>query len=77
MNTKPRKLREEAQQCVRVADRTIDNRLAAALLAYACELEQRAKLIESTKNQLSRRSPLEKRSPKPRRASISSRPRLS
>jgi hypothetical protein len=44
-----KKLREEAQKCVRVADRTADNKVAAALLAYACQLEQRARLIESAK----------------------------
>jgi len=44
-----KKLREEARQCVRVADRTTDNKVAAALLAYACELEQRARLVESAK----------------------------
>jgi hypothetical protein len=43
-----KKLREEAQQCFRVADRTVD-KVAAALLAYACQLEQRARLIESTR----------------------------
>ena len=49
MNTKTHKLREEARQRVRTADRTIDNKLAAALLTYACELEQRARLIEKHK----------------------------
>ena len=44
-----KKLREEAQQCFRVADRTADNKVAAALMAYASELEQRARLIESAK----------------------------
>ena len=44
-----RKLREEAQQCFRVANLTADNRVAASLLAYACELEQRARMIESSK----------------------------
>jgi hypothetical protein len=44
-----KKLREEAQKCVRVADRTVDDKVAAALLAYACQLEQRARLIESPK----------------------------
>jgi len=44
-----KKLRKEAQKCFRVADRTADNKVAAALLAYACELEQRARLVESTK----------------------------
>jgi hypothetical protein len=45
-----KKLREEARQCVRVADRTTDNKVAA-LLAYACQLEQRARLIESAKKE--------------------------
>jgi len=49
MNMKTHKLREKARQCVQVADRTVDNKLAAALLAYACELEQRARLIEFTR----------------------------
>jgi len=31
------KLRDEALQCFRVADLTADNRVASALLAYACE----------------------------------------
>ena len=30
-------------------DRTADNKVAAALLTYACELKQRAKLIENAK----------------------------
>ena len=34
-----------------MADLTTDNTVAAALLAYACELEQRARLIESAKKQ--------------------------
>jgi hypothetical protein len=46
---KQSKLREEAERCVRVADLTADNKVAAALLAYACELEQRARLIENSK----------------------------
>jgi hypothetical protein len=50
-----KKLREEARQCIRVADRTADNKVAAALLAYACELEQRARLVESTKKKPDRR----------------------
>ena len=43
------KLRNEARRCVRVADRTADNKIAAALLAYACDLEQRARQIENAK----------------------------
>ena len=43
------KLRNEARRCVRVADRTADNKIAAALLAYACDLEQRARRIENAK----------------------------
>jgi hypothetical protein len=54
MNKKIHKPCEEAQQCSRVADRTWDNKVAAALLAYACELEQRARLIESAKKPVSR-----------------------
>ena len=46
---KVNKLRSEARQCVRVADRTADNKIAAALLAYACELEQRARQIDNAK----------------------------
>ena len=49
MKRKITKLREEARQCVQVADKTADDTLAAALLAYACTLEQRARLIEGTK----------------------------
>jgi len=48
------KLREEAQKCVRVADRMADNKVAAALLAYASELEQRARLIEQNKKKPAR-----------------------
>jgi hypothetical protein len=48
------KLRAEAQHCIRVADRTVDNTVAAALLAYACELEQRAQLIENSKKPISK-----------------------
>jgi len=44
-----RKLHDEARRCFQVADRTADNKVAAALLAYACELEQRARLIEGAK----------------------------
>jgi len=43
------KLRDEARQCFRVADLTADNRVASALLAYGCEFEQRARLIENSK----------------------------
>ena len=49
MKRKITKLRAEARQCVQVADQTADNKVAAALLAYACELAQRARLIESAK----------------------------
>ena len=45
-------LRDEARRCVEVADQTVDDKVAAALLAYACELEQRAKLIESTQKRV-------------------------
>lgn len=44
-----RKLRDEARRCFRVADLTSDNRVASALMAYACELEQRARLIANSK----------------------------
>jgi hypothetical protein len=51
MNKKQaKKLHEEAQQCIQVADRTADDKVAAALLAYASALEQRARLIESARN---------------------------
>lgn len=49
MKRKIAKLRAEARQCAQVAGRTVDDKVAAALLAYACELEQRARLIESAK----------------------------
>jgi hypothetical protein len=50
MSKKIRKLREEAQECVRMADRTVDNKVAAVLLAYACEFEHRARVIENARN---------------------------
>ncbi len=40
-------MREEAERCIRLARQTIDDSVASALLAYACELEQRAHLLES------------------------------
>ena len=40
-------MREEAERCVRLARQTIEDSVASALLAYACVLEQRARLIES------------------------------
>jgi hypothetical protein len=43
-------LRVEAQRCVGIANQSADNKVAAAFLAYACELEQRARLIEVTTN---------------------------
>ena len=46
---KASKLRNEAQRCAQVAESTADDKVAAALLAYACELEQRALLIENSK----------------------------
>jgi hypothetical protein len=49
MARKSNELREEARRCVQVADQTADDKVAAALLAYACTLEQRARLIEGTK----------------------------
>lgn len=39
-------MREQAERCVRLAGSTLDDSVAAALLAYAGELEQRARLIE-------------------------------
>ena len=44
----PGNLREEADRCIRLARQTIDNSVASALFAYACELEQRAQLLEQT-----------------------------
>ena len=54
-----KKLREEARKCFRAADRTADDKVTAALLAYASELEQRARLTENSKvpNRRSRREP--------------------
>lgn len=49
MSNRVSKLRKEAMACAKIADRTADNKLAAALLAYACELEQRARVIETTR----------------------------
>lgn len=49
MKRKITKLRAAARHCAQVAGQTVDNKVAAALLAYACELEQRARLIESAK----------------------------
>lgn len=40
-------MREEAERCIRLARQTIDDSVASALLAYACELQQRAHLLES------------------------------
>jgi hypothetical protein len=42
----PKNLLEEAERCIRLARQTIDDSVASALLAYACELQQRAHLIE-------------------------------
>jgi hypothetical protein len=42
----PEEMREEAERCIRLARQTIDDSVASALLAYACELEQRAHLLE-------------------------------
>ncbi len=44
----PGNLRDEADRCIRLARQTIDNSVASALFAYACELEQRAQLLEQT-----------------------------
>ena len=55
MNQKQlKKLRDEAEKCFLVADRTADNTVAAALLAYACQLEQRARLVENSKKPIRR-----------------------
>jgi hypothetical protein len=43
-------LRLEAQRCIGIASQSADNKVAAAFLAYACELEQRARLIEIATN---------------------------
>jgi len=42
-------LRAEARRCIGIANETIDNKVAAAFLSYACALEQRARLIEATR----------------------------
>jgi hypothetical protein len=42
----PGDMREEAERCIRLARQTIDDSVASALLAYACELQQRAHLLE-------------------------------
>jgi|GEM_PF-2811296 hypothetical protein len=42
----PKEMREEAERCVRLARQTLDDSVASALLAYACELDQRAQLLE-------------------------------
>ena len=47
---KAHKLREEVQKCFRAVNRATDDRIAAALMAYACHLEQRARLVERPKN---------------------------
>ncbi len=39
-------LREKAEQCLRLGRATTDDKVAAALLAYGCELEARARQIE-------------------------------
>ena len=41
-------MREEAERCIRLARQTIDDSVASALLAYACELEQCAQLVEQS-----------------------------
>ncbi len=42
----PEEMREEAERCIRLARQTIDDSVASELLAYACELQQRAHLLE-------------------------------
>lgn len=51
-------MREEAERCIRLARQTIDDSVASALLAYACELQQRAHLLEDAvaKNSLAGQS---------------------
>ena len=51
-------MREEAERCIRLARQTIDDSVASALLAYACELQQRAHLLEdaAAKNSLAGQS---------------------
>ena len=44
----PGDLREELDRCIGLARLTIGNSVASALFAYACELEQRAQLLEQT-----------------------------
>jgi hypothetical protein len=44
----PADMREEAERCIRLARQTIDDSVASALLAYACELQQRAHLLEGS-----------------------------
>ena len=62
MNT-PGNLRDEADRCIRLARQTIDNSVASALFAYACELEQRAQLLEQTDNGNTGRAQLRRRAP--------------
>jgi hypothetical protein len=42
----PEDMREAAERSIRLARQTIDDSVASALLAYACELQQRAYLLE-------------------------------
>ena len=56
----PEDMREEAERCIRLARQTLDDSVASALLAYACELEQRAHLLEEpvAKNSHAGRKPV-------------------
>jgi hypothetical protein len=56
----PEDMREEAERCIRLARQTLDDSVASALLAYACELEQRAHLLEdaAAKNSHAGRKPV-------------------
>ncbi len=53
----PAEMRAEAERCIRLARQTIDNSVASALLAYACELQQRAHLLEVDETQNSFKGP--------------------
>lgn len=44
-------LLEQAQRCLWLARETTDNKVAAALVAYGCELEARARQIEVLRTQ--------------------------
>ena len=50
-------LRAEARRCLGIVNLTVDDKVAAALLAYACELEQRARLVEAARKKRRERRP--------------------